>query len=271
MEELKTRKDEVVIKTNDITKLAGMYTRERVVRKWKEDVVDGNDVVTIERTEHVMGKGELLDKEALAKISFYLQSGDIEEVEASNQQRKGQEVEYYRRWPWLVRYTIGAKTKEAWLCKTAGGAMAVLQAAKDFMELKVDDVFSINQVAAMNDGIIIETEEPTEEERCSAMNEGEPIPEWTWWKLELRVDMVPVVEADDAHSTVTYATYIVKQATIEAALIEVENYMQELETKRRVKEPTAPVRECVIAIQKAAPIKINGIIPEQFAAAYVEE
>lgn len=35
MEEIKTRKDEVVIKTNDITKLAGMYTRERVVRKWK--------------------------------------------------------------------------------------------------------------------------------------------------------------------------------------------------------------------------------------------
>lgn len=271
MEEIKTRKDEVIVKTNDITKLAGMYTRERVVRKWKEDVVDGNDVVTIERTEHVMDRGVLLDKEALAELNFYLQSGDIEEVEVSNQQRKGREVEYYRRWPWLVRYTIGAKTKETWLCKAAGGAMAVLQAAKDFMELKVDDVFSINQVAAMSDGIIIETEEPTEEERCSAMNEGEPIPEWTWWKLELRVDMVPVVEANDAHSDVTYNTFIVKQATIEAALIEVEYYMQELETKRRIKEPTAPVRQCAIAIQKAAPIKINGIIPEQFAAAYVEE
>jgi hypothetical protein len=91
------------------------------------------------------------------------------------------------------------------------------------------------------------------------------------YQTDVEEEMEPVVEADDAHSTVTYATYIVKQATIEAALIEVEKYMQELETKRRIKEPTAPVRECVIAIQKAAPIKINGIIPEQFAAAYVEE
>ena len=81
MEEIKTRKDEVVIKTNDITKLVGMYTRERVVRKWKEDVVDGNDVVKnfeagntltfeLDGNEVVLEKDDVLTQEVLNGAQF---------------------------------------------------------------------------------------------------------------------------------------------------------------------------------------------------------
>lgn len=266
---METKQNEVVITTNDVSKLLGLYTKGRVCRVWFEEFRDADtgDTVSIERKEILMEAGELLNKEALAKMSFYLQSGDIAAITATNQKRKGIEYEYNSAWPWMIRFNVGDK-KENWMVRMRGGASAVMAAARDFMELRCTGYFGITQIQAMNDAIIIETQEPTEDERAAAANCGEPLPDWNYYKLELNVAFEPLPGDEVTKASYQDGVFVVKQATVEAAMMEVEKYVLAIEQKRFEKDATAGKRELKISIQKIAPIKITGVIPEEFAIAY---
>jgi len=89
-----TKHEQTIITTSNIEEMKGFYLAERLFRTWKENFVDEDtgETVEIQRKEHLFSKGTLLDNEMLSQLNFFLQSGDIKEVQISNQQREAQRV-----------------------------------------------------------------------------------------------------------------------------------------------------------------------------------
>lgn len=88
---IQTRKDEIRFFTNKPEEMLGKYLAKRLLRTWQEDFVDNDtgEVVSIDRNEIIADRGQLITGDLLAVIRFHLQSGDISEVEVSNQKREG--------------------------------------------------------------------------------------------------------------------------------------------------------------------------------------
>lgn len=85
-----TRKSEIRYTTADPKKMLGRFICRRVVKKWKEAfLLDTGEVTEVERSELLFDKGTYIDHDIHAKIRFYIDAGDIEEIEVSNQNRKG--------------------------------------------------------------------------------------------------------------------------------------------------------------------------------------
>lgn len=74
--------DVATIVTSDPKVMLGKYLPKRVVKEWFEDFRDDDtgEVVSIERKEVLMERG-LITNEKVSKLLFYIQAGDIDEVE----------------------------------------------------------------------------------------------------------------------------------------------------------------------------------------------
>ena len=94
---IQTRKDEIRFFTNKPEEMLGKYLAKRLLRTWQEDFVDNDtgEVVSIDRNEIIADRGQLITGDLLAVIRFHLQSGDISEVEVSNQKREGISLDGY--------------------------------------------------------------------------------------------------------------------------------------------------------------------------------
>lgn len=74
--------DVATIVTSDPKVMLGKYLPKRVVKKWVDDYRDDDtgEVVSIERKEVLMERG-LITNEKVSELLFYIQAGDIDEVE----------------------------------------------------------------------------------------------------------------------------------------------------------------------------------------------
>ncbi len=112
---IQTRKDEIRFFTNKPEEMLGKYLAKRLLRTWQEDFVDNDtgEVVSIDRNEIIADRGQLITGDLLAVIRFHLQSGDISEVEVSNQKREGILSASTQMFPWMVTICIaGGKKKK---------------------------------------------------------------------------------------------------------------------------------------------------------------
>ena len=77
----KTRKDALVFETDQPAAMIGYYLAEPLARTWTEDFMDSDsgEVLTIDREEIILRRGDLITPEQAQSISFYLQSGEINE------------------------------------------------------------------------------------------------------------------------------------------------------------------------------------------------
>ena len=105
---IQTRKDEIRFFTNKPEEMLGIYLAKRLLRTWQEDFVDNDtgEVVSIDRNEIIADRGQLITGDLLAVIRFHLQSGDISEVEVSNQKREGILSASTQMFPWMVTISI---------------------------------------------------------------------------------------------------------------------------------------------------------------------
>lgn len=137
---LTPRFEEEIITTSDISQMRGKFLAKRLLRTWQEEFVDEDtgEAVTIERKELIMDKGTLLGSDELSEINFFLQSGDIQEVEVSNIQRMGTFANGTGSL-WVVTAETMNKNKNFYL-----GAKSVTQAqdiAIDYIEQNYDGVY----------------------------------------------------------------------------------------------------------------------------------
>ena len=80
----KRPEDIVTFRTSDPKEMLGKYLSHHVKKTWMEDFIDEdtNEVVSIERSEVVVQRG-FITQDKLQQIVFAIQSGDIEDVEVS--------------------------------------------------------------------------------------------------------------------------------------------------------------------------------------------
>ena len=143
---LSTKKEQTIIKTADPEAMKGMYTADRVLRSWFEDFVDEDtgETVQMERKEIILDRGILLDSDTLPAIMFHLSSGDISEIEITNQQREGLFQENWRHSIWIVTAVVREKKKKYFLY--AKSIQMAFDIAVDYLEQTMSGGFGISEI-----------------------------------------------------------------------------------------------------------------------------
>ncbi|MDI6034009.1 hypothetical protein QLS91_13085 [Flavobacterium sp. LB2P84] len=158
VKKLGTKFNEIVIRTSVFEEMKGNYTAERLLRTWDEDFVDEDtgNVVTIQRNEILFDRGVLMDNDVLSQINFYLQSGDIKDVLASNQKRTGLAVKNQAS-VYCVTILQGTKKRNYYLY--ANCVELALKIITDFLEQKIEGAFSFTAIKEMGYSNLIPLEE----------------------------------------------------------------------------------------------------------------
>lgn len=151
---------ETRFRTNDPGSMLDMYLAEDVRRSWTEDYTDDNtgEVVSVKRSELVMERGTLLDADALSRLSFYLQSGDIMDVEVSNIQRTAKPYEGGFTHVWEVKATVNGKKIS--LLLYARAVVGALDIASEYPQRNYKGVFEFTSVKGFGNAYFIEINIP---------------------------------------------------------------------------------------------------------------
>lgn len=152
----KTRKDTVVFESSEPAEMVGFYLAEPLQKTWHEDFIDSDtgEVVSINRCELIMRRGEYISPEQAESISFYIQSGDITTpIKLTNQRRQAEEYNTASLKPYKVSATINSKRHKFILeAQTVELAMEV---ARDWIELNYKGDFTITGANALSNVILL--------------------------------------------------------------------------------------------------------------------
>lgn len=263
---IETRFSEVREWTSDLKKMNGKILASPARRTWKEDFIDEDtgEVVSIERHEVVMNKGKLLTGDTLSELNFFIQSGDVKEVEVSNQRRYGMVEEFYGANLFEVTARVSLLKKKYLL-----HALSVKQAydiAADWLELHAPEGFRyISDVKAVSEYSYLRLEkkdkegedvEQEEEEESSYTEKVFYKASGDIWRMEFEAEEPKrhtykyILQADD----VKEADDVVKQR-LQGIIEEIEN-----DGDRVVKFITS----------SAQPYPVSAIIPRAFCDEYIQ-
>lgn len=111
-----TRKDEIRYHTDDFDKAVGKFLASTVTKRWKEEFTDAStgEVLLIDRTEIIAERGKLITPDLAASLKFYAATGDISEIEVSNQRRIARSVTPQWLRPFRVNAQISREFCEAY-------------------------------------------------------------------------------------------------------------------------------------------------------------
>ena len=143
-------------KTKDLQAAEGFYLAEDVKRSWTEDFVDEDkgEVVPVVRHELVMERGTYLDPDAISKLEFHKQTGDIDEIEVTDIQRTAKPMGPGSFRPWKVTAYAGGKTVVLLLyARSLEGALAI---GGEYVSRNYVGSFTFGAVQSFKDSIFIQ-------------------------------------------------------------------------------------------------------------------
>lgn len=265
-EDLQTRLNQEIITTSDPRKMLGMYTAKRVLRTWTEDFIDQDtgELVTIERNDVIMDRGVLLTPEQVSELSFYLQSGDIKEVEITNQCRNGVEYLGGGFTPWMATVKVNGKnTKMLLFAQDINQALEVL---KDYTELETSGSFFILGIKQRSSLIYIESQLSS-----YAMNEkdDEKVVKQRFYIVDASIQNLDATQDQVDDGVDVYSqTFLLKSANADSAKKQIELYMARKAKERAETGKEAIICKYGITINAASPVGIGSVVPEDFSMAY---
>lgn len=275
-ERIETREDEIRYRTDDTRRMIGKFTASRVFKTWKEDVIDQEtgEVLTIERNELLIEAGKYIDEETAQSISFYLQCGDIADVEVSNQRRLARPDKRQSLLPFKATAVIGNKRKSFIL--QAQNATAAIEVVTDYIELNFTSLFVVDSVKAMPGIIILNDRFRRAVEEAEGGNEaGEETPDGEeqredtkYYRIEADIMEQRTDEADEEPTPMSY-DFIVKTRDIDTAKTVITAWINTQLRKQAEKDGREP-RTFEVVLTSATPFNCNAIIPYAFCAAYKE-
>ena len=283
-EKIVTKKDEIRYFTSDPKQMLNKWMPEGVTKKWTEDFLDEDtqEVVSVERSERLFERGTLIDQDVLAKINFYIQAGEIKEVEVSNQKRLAFENKNTYLYPWQA--TAFIKDKKYKFLLYGNSITNVVEILKDYIELNFSSAFRIIMAKEMDSCIILVDnltkqkvdlekaylkEEISLDEYIDAKDRGddedEKIEEKKFYQLEIKI-----VYSDDLE---TVQSFIVHTFDTDRAMMIISQYLKKLEEDKREHHKEKgyseyEVRDFKLSIEKAAPMPIGAFVPKEFSLAY---
>lgn len=273
-EDLQTRLNQEIITTSDPRKMLGMYTAKRVLRTWTEDFIDQDtgELVTIERNDVIMERGVLLTPEQVSELSFYLQSGDIKEVEITNQCRNGIEYLGGGFTPWMATVKVNGKnTKMLLFAQDINQALEIL---KDYTELETSGSFFILGIKQRSSLIYIDSQLSS-----YAMNEkgeavvdekdDEKVVKQRFYIVDASIQNLDATQDQVEDGVDVYCqTFLLKSANADSAKKQIELYMARKAKERAETGKEAIICKYGITINAASPVGIGSVVPEDFSEAY---
>lgn len=276
--------------TSDPRQMLNKYLAKRVLKTWMEDFIDEDTgtVVSIERNEVLFDRGDLIDQDRLAQIRFYMEAGDVKEVEVSNQKRIAHELENTYLHPYIAQVEI--KDKKHKFLFYASNFNTALLILKDYIELnyvfgftvlmikefdtciiltdtlkeyKVDDAANayLKDEITMDEYVDKMTEESEEDEKESKPDEKK------FYQIESRVTL-----GEDI--TTTYM-FVVHTFNVDRAMMLITDYLkkkQDEKAEEAKKDGREYEKEEIHAmVESAKPIPVGRFIPKEFSMAYAEE
>lgn len=153
---INTFRQEEKYTTSVPNEMLNKFLAKRIVRKWEEDFADEDtgEVVSIDRYEVIMERGEYLDQENLMTLNFHMSAGDITEVEVSNQRRAGFEGVKNKTSVWKIKCVYNGKSFSFVLyANSIDNARCIFN---DFAEQMFKSEYYIMSIASIGDVILLE-------------------------------------------------------------------------------------------------------------------
>lgn len=295
---IETRKSEIRFKTSDPERMLGKYTVDRVMKTWKEKVVDGDTgrEMEIERCQLLFDRGIYISNDVLSEIRFFLNDGSINEVEVSNQKRMSFQYENTNMHPFRAVASIQGKKYSFLLYATSiKEAMDILNdyielnyyGGYDIVELKqldycvilVDSLKAIRKrnieldVAYLNDEISIEKylDSKIEESEDDMDEEDDPL-KLKFYQIGAKIISRHEDEEDEEYNQ----TFIVRTFSAVRANLIIEKYLRDRQEERYQESLKHPDREFVKKqimsfIEESKIINVGEFIPKQFSEAYCRD
>lgn len=155
----KTRKGEIRFTTSELKRCLNKYIAKPVYRKWNEEFADKatGEVISIERQELLYKAGTPITRELASEIQFFMNAGDIKEIEVSNQKRLANEYKSEYLFPFKVTASIGLNGTRHFVLQAQSVEKAI-EIARDYIELNFSDYFGFSEVKVLNNMTIIEAQ-----------------------------------------------------------------------------------------------------------------
>lgn len=270
-ERIGTRKDEIRYHTADTSRMVGKFLAKRVTRSWTEDFLDqdSGEVVSIERTEVLFDGGSYIDNELAAEISFWIASGEVKEVEVSNQRRQAKEIVYKSLLPYKVTARIGEKNYN--FIVKAQDVIKAVEVTKDYVELNYKSDFIITAVKKVS-AIIIDrqlTKYNGETEGLTVEIEGEEQEEKEACFLQVQAEVKKETRWSDGQTEELAGeyTFILRAKNVDSAKCQISAYLETINTSdEEQKEKIVD-----ITILTASAFSCSDVVDEAFCLAYKEE
>ena len=154
---MKTRFNEVRLRTSNPEQMLGRYLAENVCRKWVEDFIDedNGEVVSLDRMEVVEDRGTEITQDVLQRLRFFAEAGELKEVLVSNQLRPGYRGNHSGAVPYTVTFVPEGGGSVKLLVRAISLPMAI-QVAEDYAEYIINGGFSIKSAKREDNFYIIE-------------------------------------------------------------------------------------------------------------------
>lgn len=299
---VESRKTECRYITDDPKRMLGKWIVRRVFKTWVEECQDkdSGEIVEIERNEVLLEKGTYIDEKQLASIEFFMQSGDIKEIEVSNQNRQGILEVNTSLYPYKAAAKINGKRSTFLLYATSvANALVILI---DWIELNCKGEFSVTEIKEMDYCIVLtdrlksakarryeldmaylKGEIPIDtfvEATCDNIANGNPDADsaeddsekplkQNFYQIGAHVVLHDDKEGDQEEDH----TFIVQTVSAVRANMLIEQYLRDKQEERYVESLSHPERTFVkyeihSFIEEAKIIPIGYFIPESFSLVY---
>lgn len=286
-----TRKDEIRYVTSEPKRMLGRFICRNVLKVWQEVfLLENGETTTLERNEILFEKGKYIDQDTLAKIRFFMQAGEIKEVEVSNQNRKGSLLVNNHLQLYKAAANISGKKHIFLLYATSVKSADTI--LTDYVELNRKGGFYVTKIEEIDnnyvitDNVDIESsresidrayikDEISSEEYCNAQVDitgTEPdFTKMNFYQITARI----IVREGKADLEEQKQTVIVHTYTATRANLLIEAHLRKIEKERYAKsiEKGTPYQEREIAsyIEESKTLSIGTFIPMEFSKAYQDD
>lgn len=275
-----TKHDELKFRTAEKAQMLNRYLAENVIAEYPEDFVDDDGkVTTIKRSQKLFDLGTYIDQETAAKIMFYIQSGEIQDVVVSNQKRLGFGYAVGREL-WIAQIRLIKTDTKYKLMAYANGIEQLMEIITDYCEQKFDGGFEILNAKKLEFHRVIIDEikkkdtsaedylkdKITGEEYAWSQYKGAKdesdisIADFKYYQIEAKFDYIDRPGLSTQYNYIVY-TYDASKAE---RLIMSQMAKEEAEATRRGDN----VERKTLSLEKVAQLAVSYYIPMAFTDAY---
>lgn len=260
-----TRFDEIqkVIGAEHINTAVGMYLTKPALRVWEDEVFDTAEKknVKVERHETIMAKGVMITKDDIPRLLFHFQSGELKQIEVSNQRRAAVEGNHYHI-VGMVSALVNNKVVRL-IMHTLSMKMA-LDIAKDYIEQHYKDYFTLTQAKVATSYSIIE-ETLLQLQDCTDERAIEDeIENSRYYEISARVSHWCT---GDPEPPVVERIFLCRTADVDVAKEVISRYILKMQTER---DPEKEHHVNVI-IDEAKICNYTKVLPYEFSSPYIKD